>query len=82
MRIKLIDIGNSKGIRLPKTLISQYHLEDEISIEPFKDGLLIKSVGKSRVGWEKAFKENYTEDKNIKDWTGIQNKFDQEDWTW
>ena len=81
MRIKLIDIGNSKGIRLPKALISQYHLEDEISVEPLDDGLLIKSTSKSRIGWEDAFK-NALNTSDLNEWKGFQNKFDQEEWTW
>lgn len=82
MRLKLIDIGNSKGIRLPKALISQYHLENEISIEPLNEGLLIKSASKSRIGWEEAFKKNSLDNKNLTEWQSIQNKFDEEEWTW
>ena len=82
MRLKLIDIGNSKGIRLPKTLITQYHLEDDIQIEMLKEGLLIKSVSKPREGWEETFKENTKKDNETKDWQNIPNKFDDKEWTW
>ena len=42
MDIKLIQIGNSKGIRLPKKLISKYKLDTGISLVEKNEGILIK----------------------------------------
>ncbi len=54
MLVPLIRIGNSKGVRLPKTVIEQAGLKDEIELE-VKDGKVILSSAKpSRAGWEAA----------------------------
>jgi antitoxin MazE len=52
METKLIKIGNSFGIRIPKSLIQQYELSNEIEIDPTENGILIKSKKKARTGWE------------------------------
>jgi antitoxin MazE len=56
---QLIQIGNSRGIRIPEALIQQAGLEDmELEFALVKDGLLIKPV-RYRVhqGWEKQVQE-------------------------
>ena len=57
MRTKLVPIGNSKGIRLPRAVIEQCSLGDEIELVVKKDHLIIKSAKKPREGWEEAFKQ-------------------------
>jgi antitoxin component of MazEF toxin-antitoxin module len=43
MKTSLIQIGNSKGIRIPKSFIEQYQLHGEIELIPSNAGLLISS---------------------------------------
>ncbi len=51
----LVKIGNSKGIRIPKALIEQAHLEDkELKLQIVKDGLLVSPSKKPREGWKEA----------------------------
>ena len=52
MKTNLIQIGNSKGIRIPKSYIEQYQLNGEIELIPSKSGLLITSSSKPRTEWE------------------------------
>ena len=50
---KIIKIGNSQGIRIPKPLISLANLENkELDFVVLDSGLLITSEKKSRVGWQ------------------------------
>ena len=51
MRLKVIDIGNSKGIRFPQALIQQYNLTTEINVELKKDGNIITQTQKPRAGY-------------------------------
>lgn len=52
----LIRIGNSQGIRIPKAIIEQAHLEDkELNFVVTDDGLLIQPVKKHREGWKEQF---------------------------
>ncbi|MGA2764793.1 MAG: AbrB/MazE/SpoVT family DNA-binding domain-containing protein [Spirochaetia bacterium] len=54
MRAKLIPIGNSRGVRLPKPLIKEAGLEEEVDIHVRKGEIVISPVRKPREGWEKA----------------------------
>ena len=51
----LVKIGNSQGIRIPKPLIQQAHLEGkELDIQVVNQGLLVTPSRKPREGWKKA----------------------------
>jgi len=55
---ELIQIGNSKGVRIPKALIEQAGLEDtELELRVTKQGLLIKPVKQPRQGWKEAIEK-------------------------
>lgn len=49
----LIKIGNSQGIRIPKTIIKQAHLENaSLELEVLENGLLIKPIKENaRENW-------------------------------
>jgi antitoxin MazE len=83
MKIKLINIGNSKGLRLSKALIQQYNITEDIQLELKEDGILLKPLTKPRIGWseqfEKAVKPIEQQEKN---WMEARNRFDKEEWTW
>ncbi len=55
--IKLIPIGNSKGVRIPKTLIQKYGLNHSLLLEETDKGLLLrKKEDDSKLSWEKTYK--------------------------
>lgn len=54
----LIKIGNSQGIRIPKALIEQAHLEGrELKLQLLQDGLLIAPEKVSREGWAESIQQ-------------------------
>jgi antitoxin MazE len=57
MEIPIIPIGNSKGIRLSKTLIQKYDLTDSVELILNEEYIILKPVAKPRKDWEEAFKE-------------------------
>ena len=57
MKTAIIRIGNSRGIRIPKTFLEQCQLRDEVEMEIRDDGLLIRPLWQStRSGWDDAFR--------------------------
>ncbi len=54
---KLIAIGNSRGVRLPKELIAQAGLEDEIELIVRDGEIILANRRHPREGWAKAFEE-------------------------
>ena len=57
MEISIIQIGNSKGFRLSKTLIDKYNIKDKVELILEKGYIILKPISKPRKGWDKAFKE-------------------------
>ncbi len=57
MKAKIIAIGTSKGIRIPKYLLEKYGIENLVEVEDTGKGIMICPIKKSREGWEAAFKK-------------------------
>lgn len=58
MKVTIIPIGNSKGIRIPKTILEQCHIEKEVVLEVEDDNIIIKPAEKEpRKNWEQYFKK-------------------------
>ena len=54
----LIKIGNSQGIRIPKLLIEQAHLEwKELKLLVLNERLVVEPVKKARDGWKQSIEE-------------------------
>jgi antitoxin MazE len=57
MKSKIIRIGNSRGIRIPKPLLEQLGLDNDVEITAEKGAIVIRAAKKRRAGWAKAFRE-------------------------
>jgi antitoxin MazE len=57
LEAKLIKIGNSQGIRLPKKVISKYGLGNVVMLEETEDGILIHAAKSGKLSWEDTYKE-------------------------
>jgi len=58
MKISVIRIGNSRGIRIPKTVLEQCRIHEKVNLEVEGDTIIIKPDNKKpREGWEEAFKK-------------------------
>jgi antitoxin MazE len=83
MRIKIIDIGNSKGVRLPTAVIKQYKFAEEVNLELHEDGIVLTPTIKPREGWSEKFsKSDIKLSKEDEKWLEAKNRFDEEDWKW
>lgn len=54
MKTRLVRIGNSRGLRLPKPLLEQAGLEDEVEIRVAAGSLVIAPAATARAGWAEA----------------------------
>jgi antitoxin MazE len=83
MQLKIIHIGNSKGIRLPQALIRQYRLEEYVTVELHTDGIMLRPSDGVRAGWEERFQGSTGSEKALATpWNALSNRFDEEEWTW
>jgi antitoxin MazE len=65
MKTSVIRIGNSRGIRIPKTLLEQCRLRDEVELEVVEDHLVVRSATKPRSGWEDAFRKMHEQGDDV-----------------
>ena len=80
MDISVIQIGNSKGIRLSKTLLEKYDIKDTIELILEEDCIILRPKVVPRNGWDNAFRKMHEknddksllldifEDENLKEW--------------
>jgi antitoxin MazE len=85
MKAKLIAIGNSRGIRLPKAMVEQCGLAEEIELEVKGDRLIVSSPKTLRRGWDSAFaRMRRRGDDRLLDITAptVATNWDETEWTW
>lgn len=80
MELSVINIGNSKGIRLSKTILEKYNINDKIELILEKGYIILKPKAEPRKNWDKAFKKMHEngddqllmddvfEDENFEEW--------------
>lgn len=54
--VKLVPIGNSKGIRIPKAILQKYGLKNFLLLEETDRGLLLRRKEDQKLSWEDTFK--------------------------
>jgi antitoxin MazE len=58
MQLNIVQIGNSKGIRIPKAILEQCQIEDQVDLEVENGRIILEPKKKTpREGWGKAFKD-------------------------
>jgi antitoxin MazE len=85
MNTRLIRVGNSQGIVLPKKLLQQYHLTGEVDLRPTPEGLLIAPVTTPRrQDWDARFQQALAQGQAPEGelLEGFSDEFEQTDWQW
>jgi antitoxin MazE len=83
MRVALVRIGNSRGIRIPKALIEQYGFGDAVELLVEKDRLVIAPDRTPRQGWKEAFAAAGSSARDSSPFEALPpNEFDDAEWTW
>lgn len=83
MKVNLVSIGNSKGVRIPASVIKECGLGSELEMR-VENGVVVLAPAKGvREGWSAAFESMAAardDEPIIRD--PFENEFDSEDWTW
>jgi antitoxin MazE len=77
MLIKIVQIGNSQGIRIPKAIIEQCELGDEVEAIVEGKKIILSAKKKVRDGWAELF-ENEPLEEDLQDWLEVEHDFDRE----
>jgi len=54
--LKVVRIGNSRGVRLPAPLLARYRIKNDVTVEQRPEGILLRSVSDKRFSWEETAK--------------------------
>ena len=85
MKTKVVKIGNSRGIRIPKSLIEESGLKSEVDLEVIDGQIIIKAISHIRETWGSAFKKMAKNKNDILLDSVIltqQSTWDKEEWEW
>ncbi len=82
MKAKLVPIGNSRGVRIPKPLIQQANLSDEVDLQVRGASIVISSESTSREGWAQAAQQLHANAEDELLLPAKSTKFDADEWQW
>lgn len=82
--VHIIPIGNSFGVRIPKTIIQQvgFKKDTDLVFKITEEGLLVSPKKQAREGWEEKFKSTKKELKKPSLSGDFPNEFDKDEWKW
>ena len=84
MRARIVKIGNSRGIRIPKPLLEQLKINEDVDIEIENNQIIIRPVSNPRAGWADAFRKmaENGDDVLIEGEQTITHSWDETEWQW
>jgi antitoxin MazE len=83
MKVRLVRIGRSRALRLPKRIIEKCGFGDTVDLRVVDGCVIIAPVRRPREGWEDAFRAAGSSDTDELLMDGIgDNRFDREEWEW
>lgn len=83
VKAKIVKIGNSQGIRIPKLLLDQAELGEEVELEVQDGRIIIRSIHAPRSGWKEQFKTMAAHgDDILLDDELLDLESDEDEWEW
>jgi antitoxin MazE len=82
IRARIIQIGNSKGIRVPKMLLEQADLPDEVELQAERGRLIVRAARGARAGWTEAAKVMRARGEDQLLDAPTSSEFDSKEWQW
>jgi len=81
VEIKVVPIGNSRGVRLPKSVLAKYAIGESVVLEEREEGVLLRSKKDKRLSWEETYKDMARARENWSDFeTTTADGLDKEPW--
>ena len=84
LKARIIKIGNSQGLRIPRLVLQQLDLKDEVELEIQDEQLIIRPLRARRRGWEEQFQAMATtgDDQLLDEEVPSLSTWDEEEWEW
>ncbi|MBI3944268.1 MAG: AbrB/MazE/SpoVT family DNA-binding domain-containing protein [Chloroflexi bacterium] len=84
LKTRMVKIGNSRGIRIPKLFLDQVDLGEEVELELQEDQIVIRPARSPRQGWDEKFRTMAQEgdDQLLDEIPGNATIWDTAEWEW
>ena len=82
MKTRIVKIGNSQGIRIPKLLLERSNLPEEVELEAQDSQIIIRSAKRPRQGWAEAFRAMAERGDDMLLDENLPTRWDAEEWRW
>lgn len=84
MKTRIVKIGNSQGVRIPKLLLERSNLAEEVELEAQDNRIIIRPSKQPREGWGKAFRAmaERGDDELLDKRLHAQTRWDEDEWQW
>lgn len=84
MKTRIVRIGNSQGVRIPKLLIERSNLSEEVEMTAQDDQIIIRSARQPRADWEDSFRRMaaHGDDEPLDGDLPAQTSWDADEWRW
>ncbi|WP_296683728.1 AbrB/MazE/SpoVT family DNA-binding domain-containing protein [Flavobacterium sp.] len=80
METAIIKIGNSKGLRLSKTILEKYNIKDKVEIILEMGQIILKPIETPRKNWDVSFEKMHQEGDDALLLTDVFEDEDFEEW--
>lgn len=82
VKSRIVRIGNSQGVRIPKLLLEQAGLGDEVELSAEDGRIVIAAARRPRAGWAEAAQAMHERGDDALLDAPVATRFDQEEWEW
>jgi len=82
MKARIVRVGNSRGIRLPKSLLDHAGLPDDVELIAEPGRIVIEAAARPRAGWAEAAERMAAHGDDVMHDPPMPTAFDDEEWTW
>jgi antitoxin MazE len=81
-KTRIVQIGNSRGIRVPRALLEQAELGDEVELQAEPGRLIVRAARRARSGWGEAARAMRARGHDRLTEAPTLTQFDRDEWTW
>jgi antitoxin MazE len=84
VRTRIVRIGNSQGVRIPKLLLEQVDLGEDVELVLQENQIVIRRAFPVRHGWDEAFRgmAEAADDRPVAGDEPLATRWDEEEWEW
>ena len=81
-KTRIVRIGNSRGIRVPKILLDQADLPEEVELRAERGRIVVSAATRPRAGWAAKARAMHQRDDDVMLDVTTPTRFDEKDWRW